>query len=349
MRAVVGGLIGGAIGAVIWAVVVQVTGYEVGWIAWGIGGLVGFGVAAGNQDGARSSTAAGVLAVVISVVSIMAGKYMGVALMMPDDAELVDMFVEGFDDEEYVVSFLADDIVAEFEMQGRDVIWPDDVDPATASAEYEYPSDVWSEADARWTAMSGAERVEFRETREAEVRANIEESLPEIRAMVAGGGFFGSFSPMDIIFFGLAMTTAFGLGSGGKKTAEEIAEEYAEAVQLAMIKVMIADGDVDDGEVHTVSEVYQELTGVPLAEEVVRAKATLAQSQGRDLQAALVELAPHLSDEGKAIVLKAAVKVAIADGEFEASEKVLLSEISNALGMSEDQMRATVSELMQTA
>jgi tellurite resistance protein len=116
-----------------------------------------------------------------------------------------------------------------------------------------------------------------------------------------------------------------------------------------MIKIMIADGEVDPGEVHTVSVIYQELTGVAVSEDVIRAKATLAQSQGKDLQAALTDLAPHLSDEGKSTVLKAAVKVAIADGDFETAEQSLLTEIASALGMSEDQMRATVAELTQVA
>ncbi len=349
MRAVVGGLIGGAFGALLWAGVVLFTGYEVGWIAWIVGGLVGFGVAAGNADGGRSSTAAGTLAVVIAAVSILAGKYAGVQAAMPNDDEIVAMFMEGFAEEEYVVSYVADEVVGEFESQGRPVSWPPGVDPATASTEVEYPADVWAEAQTRWRAFSEAERVAFREAREAEVMENISGSLPEIRAVMAEGGFLGSFSPIDVIFFGLSMATAFGVGSGAGKTREEIAEEYAQAVQLAMIRVMIADGEVDEQEVHTVSEVYRQLTGTEVSADVIRAKATLAQSQGRDLQAALIELAPHLSDEGKGTVLKAAVMVAAADGEFEASEQALISEIANALGMSEDQVRDTVAELTQAA
>ena len=349
MRPVVGGIIGGTVGALLWAVVVVVTGYEIGWIAWGIGALVGFGVAKGNQDGARSSTAAGVLAVVIAAVAVAGGKYGGVRISMPSDEELRGMFLEMYEDEDYVVSFMADDIVAELESQGRTVAWPEDVDPTSASTAAEYPADVWAEAEARWSAMTEQERADFRAAREAEATANLDMNMALIRQSIMGESFLSNFTPMDVIFFGLAMATAFGVGSGRVKTKEQIAEEYAEALQLAMIKVMIADGDVDEGEVRTIVDVYKEVTGREVSVDVVRAKATLAHSQGKDLQAALVELAPHLNDEGKKSVLRAAVKVAVADGTFEAPEKALISQVAQALGLSEDKMREAVAELTQAA
>lgn len=349
MRAVVGGLIGGAIGAAIWAAVAGFTGYEVGWIAWGIGGFVGYGVAAGNQDGHHAPTAAGVLALVIAAVAIVGGKYAGVQLMMPSDEELVEMFVEGFTDDELVISYLADAVVEEMERAGETVVWPADVDPEVASTEAEYPPSVWAQAGRRWDGMTEAERAAYREERIAETRSEVETNLPQIRAMIAGSGFAGSFSPMDLIFFGLAMTTAFGLASGSRKGAGERATEYAEAVQLAMIQVMIADGDVDEAELRIVCDVHREMTGAEISPDVVRAKATLAASTGRDLEGALMDLAPHLSAEGKANVLAAAVKVAVADGEFERAEQEVLSAVATALGMSAAEMRNVVDGLKQMA
>lgn len=347
VNAVVGGLIGGAVGAFIWAAVVYFTEYEIGWIAWGVGGLVGYGVAAGNRGAARSSTAAGVLAVAISAVAILAGKYAGVQLVMPSDDEILAMATAGFEEEDYVISYVADDVAAEYEAAGLPVSWPSGVDPTNASASPDYPADVWAEAEARWAELTDEQRNVFRDQLEAEVRENIAGNLPQIRSAMAGGGFVGSFSPMDVIFFGLAMVTAFGVASGGPKTQEEIAEEYAQAVQLAMIRVMLADGSVDPQEVRRIAEVYHELTGAEVSAEVIQAKATLALSGGRDLGAALSELAPHLSDEGKATVLESALRIAVADGAFEASERALLEEIAAALGVSETQMREAVAGLTQ--
>ncbi|MGD8600327.1 MAG: TerB family tellurite resistance protein [Gemmatimonadota bacterium] len=342
MRAVVGGLVGGAIGAAVWAVVVVLTGYEVGWIAWGVGGLVGFGVAKGNADGGRSSTAAGVLAVVIAALAIVAGKYAGIVTTMPSDDEIVGMFVDRFDDEEYVVSYVADEVVAEYVQEGRQVDWPAGSDPSQASSRADYPVDVWAEAEARWGMRSEEDRAAYRDSLEAQTVESVQENMPEIRSAVAGGGLMGSFAPMDVLFFGLAMVTAFGIGSGAKKTSEQLAEEYAEAAQLAMLRVMLADGHIDEEEVQTVCAVYRQITGDDVSAEVIRAKAAIAQSQGRDLQAALRDLALYLTDQAKVAVLQAAVAVAAADGHFEDEEKVLVSGIAEALGLTEDQLREMV-------
>lgn len=345
LNALVGGMIGGAIGAFVWAAVVYFTEYEIGWIAWGVGALVGYGVAAGNRDGARSSTAAGVLAVALSALAILAGRYAAVQLLIPTDEEIVDLFAAELDNEEYLVSYVADDVAAELEAAGLPVAWPAGVDPSSASTEGDYPADVWDEAEARWGGLTAQQRTVYREGVEAELRTNVTENLPAIRAAIGSGGFVGSFSPMDVLFFGLAMVTAFGVGSGAAKTREEIAEEYAQAVQLASIRVMLADGEIDDAEVRRITEIHRELTGAEVSEEVVRAKAALALEGGRDLRAALEELAPHLSDEAKTTALKSALMVAMADGALEASERALLEEIAGALGIGEAQLRETVAEL----
>lgn len=349
LNAVVGGLIGGAVGALVWATVVYVTDYEIGWIAWGVGALVGYGVAAGNGDAARSSTAAGVLAVAISVLAILAGRYAAVQMMMPSDEEILDMFAAELENDEYVVSYVADEVVAELEGAGRPVAWPDGVDPSTASTRAEYPADVWAQAEGRWAAFTPEMKTVYRQEVEGELRANVTANLPAIRAAMGTGGFMGTFSPIDLLFFGLATVTAFGVGSGGKKSSEEIAEEYAQAVQLAMIRVMLADGDVDDAEVLRITQIYHELTGSEVSEDVVRAKATLAKSGGRDLNAELTRLAPHVTDEGKATVLKSALMIAMADGELEPSERALLEEVAGALGLTESRMREIVAELGKAA
>ncbi len=270
-------------------------------------------------------------------------EYAAVEMLMPSDAELVGMFTERFDDEEYVVSFLADDVAGEFQSAGREMVWPQGVDPANASSQSDYPPAVWAEAGPRWSEWSDDERATFRRGKEAETRANVEASLPEIRAAISQGGFLGSFAPMDFIFFGLGMVTAFGMGSG-RKTAEEVTAEFEQAIRLAMMRMMLADGSVGDDEVSTIAAVYQQLTGVELPEDAIRAEAAVAQSGGVDLLASLTALSPHLNDEGKEIVVKAALMVALADGAVAEEEKNLIGEISAAVGMSETHLQGTIAQ-----
>ena len=344
MKDVVYGLVAGALGALIWAGVVYFTEYEIGWIAWGVGAMVGFAVALGNEDGRRSPTAAGVLAVAITVVSIVAGKYLAVQTLMPSDEEIVELFTADFEREEFVVSYLADDIAVEFEEAGRTVSWPEGSDPSNAASQGDYPPDVWAEAERRWAEWAPEERDDFRTERRAEVAANVEASLPELRAMFASGGFTGSFSPMDLIFFGLAMVTAWGMGSG-RKSGEQVQAEFTEAVKLSMLRVMLADGEVEDDEAQAAAEIFQQMTGQPTTAEAMKADAAVAASGGQDLDATLRNVGPHLNDAGRAMVVKAALVVALADGAFAQEEQQLVHGIARSIGLDDEGFRAVVAEV----
>lgn len=348
MKDVAYGLAAGALGAIAWAAVVYFTEYEIGWIAWGVGAVVGLGVALGNADRRRSPTAAGALAVGITALSIVAGKYLAVQGLMPSDDEIVAMFAGNLESEELLVSYVADGVAAEFQAEGRPVQWPAGVDPSNAAAQTDYPADVWNEAQGRWASLNETQRTEFRSAREAELRANVEANLPEIRAAFASGGFAGSFSPMDVIFFGLGMVTAWGMGSG-KKSQEQIQSEYLSAIKLAMLKVMVADDEVSEEECHAAAEILHEMTGEQVTPESLRADAAVARSGGADLSASLAEIGPHLKPEGKAMVAKAALLVALADGEFAQEERDLVHGIARAIGLSDDEFGAVVSEVKRQA
>lgn len=348
MKDVMLGLAAGAAGAVAWAVVVYLTNYEVGWIAWGVGAFVGYAVAYGNADRHRSAPAAGTLAVAITVLSIVAGKYAAVQTLMPSDDEIVAMFAERFEEEEFVVSYVADEVVRELEAAGESVEWPDGVDPQNAASQSDYPAEVWAQAQVRWAGWTEDEQATFREGQRTEYTSRVRESLPELRASFSAGGFAGSFSPMDLIFFGLAMVTAWGVGSG-KKSKEQVASEFAEALKLSMLRVIMADGNVDDEEVAVAADVFQQITGQPMTPDGIRADAAVAASGGADLNAALTGLAPHLSEDGRSTVVKAALMVALADGDFAPEEQTLVHGIARAVGLSDEGFRAVVAELSSAA
>ena len=348
MKDIIFGVVGGAVGAAIWAGVAYVTEYEIGWIAWGVGGLVGYCVAYGNRDGGRPPAAAGVIAVVITALSIAAGKYAAIQLMMPNDAELVEMFMQGFEDEEYVVSFVADEVVSEREAASVPVAWPEGVDPSTAQSEADYPGDVWAEASERWAAMGASDRASFQAEREAESRANIEASLPEIRAAISAGGFFASFTPMDLLFFGLGMVTAWGVGSG-RKSRQEVANAYSGALILSMLRVAAADGSVSDDEVESIRKVFKDVLGAEVDAEAVRGQAEQAGGDGSDLMASLRELSPHLDNQQRETAVRSAVQVAVADGQVGPAEQQIIHDVAEALDVSEAHLRGILSQLAATA
>jgi len=216
--AVAGGVIAGAIGAIVWAGIAYLTGYEVGWVAWAVGGLVGFGVVIGNSG--QRNRYLGALAVVITVLTIVAAKYTTVQLVLSNDSEIMSAVVAGLENDELVISYLADNVVVEFMSEDKPVEWPAGVDPSQASTEVEYPSDVWAVAQSRWDRMSLDERERFRSDLAETVSANLAVAMDDVRGEMAHLGFVGSFGLMDIIFFGLAIATAYKVAAVSQRPAE---------------------------------------------------------------------------------------------------------------------------------
>jgi hypothetical protein len=226
LGAIAGGAIAGTIGALVWAGIALFTGYELGWIAWGIGGLVGFGVLVGSAG--EKSSASGVVAVVLAVLTLLGAKYVTVQMLLGDDTQITEAFVSGLQDDELVVSYLADDVAAQFADEGRPVNWPAGVDPSQATTRVEYPPDVWAVAQERWNGMSQTEREQFRTELADMVSANVTEAMDVIRGELTQVGFMGSFGPLDLIFFGLAVVTAYKVAAGSAPGQQEEQTELEE-------------------------------------------------------------------------------------------------------------------------
>jgi len=201
LKWVIAGLIGGAIGAAIWAGITYGTGYEVGWIAWGIGILVGFAVrvAAGNVEGAGP----GAVAAVIAILSICAGKYAATSLLVNDVlGNLANLSVS----EDAMIENHASRIAEEWNTAGKKMTWPDGMSLESASELAEFPPEVVAEAKKHWSELPADER----QKQLAAPKEAFEQATSEIRFEA----FKASFGPIDILFFFLAVASAFRLGAG---------------------------------------------------------------------------------------------------------------------------------------
>lgn len=190
------GLLAGVLGALIWAGIAYYTGYEVGWVAWGVGLMVGGGVLVGSKG--EVSTTNGTIAVAITVLCLIAGKFAAVHFTLQDTWS--NEF--SLDDEEVLISYVADGVMYQWQEEGMDVRWPAGVDPQMASKQSDYDPGVWTAAEEIWAEMLPSERHEFRQQIEAD------------RSEVSEAGFKESFGMYDLLFFGLAMMTAFKLAIG---------------------------------------------------------------------------------------------------------------------------------------
>ncbi|MEM6333100.1 MAG: hypothetical protein AAF823_07150 [Planctomycetota bacterium] len=193
------GIGAGVVGAAVWAALVLFLNIEIGWIAIGIGAAVGAAVGWGYAE--KASPASGLAAVAIAFVSIAAGKYAAVEILLQQDLAVNPAITTIT--EEYAISYYADDVADEWMGEGKQVNWPDH--DGYPDEEADYPADVWAEAVSRWDAETGETRADF--------IARLEQSdivdLDEVRS----AWFASTFGFMDILFFGLGGYAAFSLGA----------------------------------------------------------------------------------------------------------------------------------------
>jgi hypothetical protein len=209
--AILGGLAGGILGAAAWAALAYFANLEVGWIAWGIGLLVGLGVLIGN--GRERSHAAGVVAVVLSVLSIVAGKYASVQIAFTGSRSPFNQTLSRIDsDTPFVVSYLADSVAEAYQSQGRAVDWPGNPDD-TRDEPSDYPPDVWSAAQARWDAMSPEGQAAYRDA----LRQQTSEMASVMQQGIMMQAFKGTFGALDLVFLGLAIVTAWRIAAQGSE------------------------------------------------------------------------------------------------------------------------------------
>jgi hypothetical protein len=201
--------IGGLVGASAWAGITYFTGYEIGWIAWGVGFVVGAAVRMSASSTTEVSTGfgPGTVAAVGALLALLVGKYAAVHLLVNKEMDNTSEMTMTSDD---MVEALADEIVEARESEGKSIDWPAQQSGEFPSQESDYPPELWAEARAKWDAVSPADQQQRIDTR----KAQIIEMTSQFKRAIVQEGFKESFSPIDLLFFGLALFTAFRMGSG---------------------------------------------------------------------------------------------------------------------------------------
>jgi len=116
---------------------------------------------------------------------------------------------------DWVLSWIADQVVAEHMREGRELAWPEGATVENGVREADYPPDVWREAEARWAAMPADEQAAF----EASVFETARRNLDMMRKSATETGFMSSFSPYDVLWLALAVITAFQIANQVKQPA----------------------------------------------------------------------------------------------------------------------------------
>ena len=214
VNGVMGSLAGGAVGALTWAGVSYGTDHEIGWIAWGIGALAGLGMFLGLKG--QGDRASGAIAALIAVAAVFAGKYTAVhfaAQKWISEIEATPV------DSRAVLVHLADQVVEEWQAEGRDLAWPSGMTIAEVSRPEDYPGGVWEQAEVRFDASSAADRSRLK----SEVAEQRSAMLRGMNSEITTASFKESFGPHDLLWAALAVATAFRIASRRRAEAPEAA------------------------------------------------------------------------------------------------------------------------------
>jgi len=203
---IIAGIVAAAVGAAVWAAIAYYAHFELAWIAWLIGIAVGGAVVATAGDNAGMAT--GIAAAAIAIAGILGGKYAAIRMDLGDfiaEAGITEV------SDELVISYIADDIVRQRMDEGQTIEWPTEWELGEASEPEEYPADIWAEADDQWNRGDEAYRQQYRNYVEHTVKTNMAEFVNDVSedALLANIDLF------DMLFFLLAIVSAWKIGSGG--------------------------------------------------------------------------------------------------------------------------------------
>lgn len=215
VKSLICSVIAGAIGAGAWAALGHFANIELGWLAIGVGFLCGLGAMVG-ADG-EGEAVNGVIAVIVTVLAIVAGKWLMVSWAFAeglDEQAMAEIRSEA-SSRDSLVATLAYEIAGEREANGEALEWPDGYDDPDLPYARSFPDGIWDEATEAYRAMSQEERDDL-------VRANLAEA-EEMVAMFMGEfgteakieAFKSMFGVMDLLFFGIGAFAAFRMGASG--------------------------------------------------------------------------------------------------------------------------------------
>jgi len=120
---------------------------------------------------------------------------------------------------------------------------------------------------------------------------------------------------------------------------------YEQAMRHSMVLIMLADGEIDDNEMTAVLEIINKFGHNNLTREELETYVSQVQANQEPIHTYLSKIGPSLNEHGKEIIIKCALSVAFADGNIEAKELKLITEMAKAMEMSASHLKGIFHEL----
>lgn len=110
---------------------------------------------------------------------------------------------------------------------------------------------------------------------------------------------------------------------------------HLDAAMRVMLLMMLADGEIAADEITTIQRTWKAIADKEIRESAIRTQAEHAKADRRGIEEYISGVSPMLTERGKTVVLRSAMAVAAADGEYHADEQALMKRLVGLLGLPE--------------
>lgn len=143
----------------------------------------------------------------------------------------------------------------------------------------------------------------------------------------------------------LGIITAWRLELVGK-SAGDTESAYRRALLLAMVRVTVSDGSVDETEIASIRSVLSKVGNTEVDEEAILTEAQRATNGGPDLIAFLGDLAPRLNAAQRESIVRSAILAGLANGLVSDAEQRTVGKIANALEVTESHLHGILAAVV---
>lgn len=146
-----------------------------------------------------------------------------------------------------------------------------------------------------------------------------------------------------LVGLGLLKTALVARSSGrGRKPKKAGAPDMLAIHSLvAMSQVALADGLIDDAEVHKISSILTRLTGKAYSMQQVSDLLAQLNPSPSDIE----QIGQDLSERDRQIVLEAALNIAVADGDMHPNEYAVISDLAQRMRIGANEFRGAMARI----
>ncbi len=122
---------------------------------------------------------------------------------------------------------------------------------------------------------------------------------------------------------------------------------YEVAMRQSMVKMMLADGVIDENEKEVVLNIINNFSHNDITKNELDDLIKEVELDTNDISHYLKQICSTLNEHGKENIIRCALHVALSDGNFDKSEKNMIVQMAEALEMSSSHLKGIFAEMFE--